>query len=161
MGLGNLYSLDSSAKGNVLLGCLRTEDHHDKFDDARDVIGLAHQRERTVFEHAKIKQVIYEATQEFELSYGHAAVPLALLYHDGVEGVCAKHGLDPLQKENYVQDWRAHFVTYHRREVLCLLLGVDLFPSQHAKEFLLDLLRSVAHVNGDGRPPDVGLSFDS
>ena len=161
MGLGNLYSLDISAKSNVLLGCLRTEDHHDKFDDARDVIGLAHQRERTVFEHAKIKQVIFEATQEFELSYGHAAVPLALLYRSGVERVCAKHGHDPLQKENYVQDWCAHFVTYHRREVLRLLLRVDFFHPQHAKKFLLYLLRSFAHVNSDSWPSDVGLSLDS
>ena len=68
MRLGNLYPLDIRTQGNILLGCLRTEDHHDKFDDARDVKRFAHQRESTVFEHAKIKQVIYEATEELELS---------------------------------------------------------------------------------------------
>lgn len=52
-------------------------------------------------------------------------------------------------------------MTYHRGKVFCLLLGVDFLPSQHTEELLLNLFCSIAHVYGDCRPPDVGLSFDS
>lgn len=77
--------LDIGIQGNVFLGCLWAKDHHDQFDDGSDVKRFVYQRESTVPEHAKIKQVINKATQKLKLSEGHVAIPLALLDHGWVE----------------------------------------------------------------------------
>jgi len=151
------FVLDRDTQFYSLLIGLGLEDGVDELDDARDIEFGFGESEAALFEHAKVEEVVDEATEELQLVQHDLAVLHTGWHFRDVDGHVAQYSDDLLEEEDYGQDRRAHFVTHCGCKVLRLLHRLLLLELDHAVELVLDFLGAVADVESHGGPPQIRL----